>query len=65
MARWHNEKFKRTVTASARKRTETSGVSRGDNALIYEGELEIMARFAADYPSIETGVDLFGFWTHT
>jgi hypothetical protein len=38
---------------------------RGDKALIYEDELEIMARFATDYPSIETGGDLFGFWTHT
>jgi len=65
MARGHNEKFKRTVTASARKRTETSGVLRGDKALIYESELEIMARFATDYPRIETGGDLFGFWTHT
>jgi hypothetical protein len=65
MARGHSEKFRRTIAASARKRTETSGARRGDNALIYEGELEIMARFATDYPSIETGGDLFGFWTHT
>ena len=65
MATGHSEKFRRTMAASVRRRTETSGVLRGDKALIYEGELEIMARFAADYPSIETGGDLFGFWTHT
>ena len=65
MATGHSDKFRRTMAASLRKRTETSGVSRGDKALIYQGELEILARFAADYPSIETGGDLFGFWTHT
>jgi hypothetical protein len=65
MAIGHSEKFMRTIAASARKRTETSGAPRGNNALIYEGELEIMARFVTDYPSIETGGDLFGFWTHT
>jgi len=65
MARGHSEKFRRIIAASAHKRTETSGISRGDKALIYEGELEIMARFVTDYPSIETGGDLFGFWTHT
>ena len=65
MARGHSEKFRRIIAASAHKRTEASGISRGDNALIYEGELEIMARFVTDYPSIETGGDLFGFWTHT
>jgi len=65
MATGHSEKFRRTMAASVHRQTETSGVLRGDKALIYEGELEIMARFAADYPSIETGGDLFGFWTHT
>lgn len=65
MTRGHSEKFRRTIAASVHKRTETSGVSRGDKALIYEGELETMARFVTDYPSIETGGDLFGFWTHT
>jgi hypothetical protein len=66
MARGHSERFMRTLAASVRRRTETSGVSRGDKVLIiYEGELETMARFVADYPSIETGGDLFGFWTNT
>ena len=60
MARGHSEKFRRIIAASAHKRTETSGISRGDKALIYEGELEIMARFVTDYPNIETGGDLFG-----
>jgi hypothetical protein len=53
------------MSASVRKRTDASGVVHADKALIYEGELEIMARFVTDYPSIETGGDLFGFWTHT
>lgn len=65
MARDHSEKFKRVIAASAHKRTEMSGVLRGDKALIYEGELEVMSRFVTDYPRIETGGDLFGFWTHT
>ena len=65
MVRGHSDKFRRAMAASVHRRAETSSVSRGDKALIYEGELDIMARFVADYPSIETGGDLFGFWTHT
>ncbi|MHB8106995.1 MAG: hypothetical protein ACYDH4_06150 [Candidatus Cryosericum sp.] len=65
MARGRSEQFRHKIAASVRKRAETSAVVPGDKALIYEGELEVMARFAADYPSIETGGDLFGFWTHT
>lgn len=34
-------------------------------ALIYESELENIGRHAADYPILETGGDLFGFWTHS
>lgn len=65
MARGYSDQFRHTLAASAHKRTEKSAASHGDKALIYEGELAIMARFVADYPSIETGGDLFGFWTHT
>jgi hypothetical protein len=34
-------------------------------ALIYEGELNYLSRCVLDYPNIETGGDLFGFWTHS
>jgi len=36
-----------------------------DNILTYSCELDVISRFALDYPDIETGGDLFGFWTHT
>jgi hypothetical protein len=65
VARERSERLRRAMAASVHKRTGTSGVLRGDKALIYEGELEIMACFVTDYPGIETGGDLFGFWTHT
>jgi hypothetical protein len=34
-------------------------------AFIYQGELDYISRCVLDYPEIETGGDLFGFWTHT
>lgn len=34
-------------------------------AIIYEGELEYISRCILDYPNIETGGDLFGFWTYS
>src|SRR4051812_13795577 len=34
-------------------------------AVIYESELEFIANCVMDYPDIETGGDLFGFWTHS
>ncbi len=34
-------------------------------ALIYESELEYISRCILDYPKIETGGDLFGFWTYS
>jgi hypothetical protein len=34
-------------------------------ALIYQGELEYMSRVTLDSLAIETGGDLFGFWTHS
>lgn len=34
-------------------------------ALIYKSELDYMSRCVLDYPNIETGGDLFGFWTHS
>ena len=36
-----------------------------NRAVIYASELEYLARCVTDYPDIETGGDLFGFWTHT
>lgn len=34
-------------------------------ALIYQTELDYISKCILDYPDIETGGDLFGFWTHT
>jgi len=33
--------------------------------LIYKSELDYISRCVLDYPNIETGGDLFGFWTHS
>ncbi|MEG4799512.1 hypothetical protein QUB63_05090 [Microcoleus sp. ARI1-B5] len=33
--------------------------------LIYEEELERIAGWVEEYPNLETGGDLFGFWTHS
>lgn len=33
--------------------------------LIYEKELDRIAGWVEEYPSLETGGDLFGFWTHS
>ena len=34
-------------------------------AIIYSGELDYISKCVLDYPQIETGGDLFGFWTHS
>jgi hypothetical protein len=34
-------------------------------AIIYKEELEYISRCVLDYPDIETGGDLFGFWTYS
>ncbi|MDR1582666.1 MAG: hypothetical protein LBS55_05315 [Prevotellaceae bacterium] len=34
-----------------------------DKVIIYRGELEYISRCILDYPNIETGGNLFGFWT--
>jgi hypothetical protein len=34
-------------------------------AVIYQSELDYISRCVLDYPNIETGGDLFGFWTHS
>ena len=34
-------------------------------AIIYQSELDYMSRCILDYPNIETGGQLFGFWTAT
>jgi len=64
MTRGHGESSIRSMTSSVQQQA-TPETLLGDKALIYRGELEIMARFVRDYPDIETGGDLFGFWTHT
>lgn len=33
--------------------------------LIYADEAQRIARFVCEYPDIETGGDLFGYWTHS
>lgn len=65
MARGHSEEFRHRMATTARKKVEAPDHARGDHILIYENELSIMARFVSDYPNIETGGDLFGFWTHS
>lgn len=34
-------------------------------AITYKSELDYISRCVLDYPNIETGGDLFGFWTHS
>lgn len=34
-------------------------------AFIYQNNLDLISRYTLDYPNIETGGELFGFWTHT
>ena len=34
-------------------------------AIIYKAELEYISKCVLDYPNIETGGDLFGFWTYS
>ncbi|ASC71409.1 hypothetical protein XM38_023610 [Halomicronema hongdechloris C2206] len=34
-------------------------------ALVYEGELQRISGWVEEYPNLETGGDLFGFWTHS
>lgn len=34
-------------------------------AVIYQSELDYISRCVLDYPNIETGGDLFGFWTYS
>lgn len=64
MTRAHGENSTHSMTSSVQEQAAPEALQ-GDKALIYQGELEIIARFVRDYPDIETGGDLFGFWTHT
>lgn len=43
--------------------TETFETRRADCAIIYRSELDYLSRCILDYPNIETGGQLFGFWT--
>ena len=65
MARGHSEGFRHMMATTASKKASAPAHARGDTVLIYENELSMMARFVSDYPNIETGGDLFGFWTHS
>jgi len=65
MASGNSEGFGTTLRTQPTRRLEMFGEVRSDKVLIYGNELEAMARFVSDYPSTETGGDLFGFWTHS
>jgi hypothetical protein len=59
---WLNTPFPRgdrPVPAAA------DGVDPSHKVLIYTGEAERIAYLAVQYPDIETGGDLFGYWTHS
>lgn len=34
-----------------------------DTVLVYQSELDYLSRCILDYPHIETGGQLFGYWT--
>jgi hypothetical protein len=34
-------------------------------AFIYQNNLDLISMYTLDYPNVETGGELFGFWTHT
>ncbi len=34
-------------------------------AIVYKSELDFISRCVLDFPNMETGGDLFGFWTHS
>ena len=44
-------------------RQKSDDRSPADSAIIYQSELEEISRYILDYPNIETGGELFGFWT--
>lgn len=39
--------------------------SKYDKVFIYKSELEYLSKSILDYPNIETGGNLFGYWTHS
>jgi hypothetical protein len=45
------------------KRPRTLAKRPSETALIYQGELDYISRCILDSPSIETGGELFGYWT--
>jgi hypothetical protein len=65
MVRGHSKLSTSRMAPSTQEQATAPVTLQGDKALIYQGELEVMARFVRDYPDIETGGDLFGFWTHS
>lgn len=50
---------------SSRRVDDGQPKSTASKALIYADEAQRIARFVCEYPSIETGGDLFGYWTHS
>src|SRR6185295_3006833 len=44
---------------------EPVNVGSGHKVLVYSAEADRIARYTLEYPDIETGGDLFGYWTHS
>jgi len=49
------------MSISSKKNENSTGIP--DRVIIYKGELEYISRCIMDYPNIETGGNLFGFYT--
>ena len=47
------------------KSKNTDNHSKYDKVFIYKSELEFLSKSILDYPNIETGGNLFGYWTHS
>ena len=59
--------IKKSFSQAAKTFSENSEMcsKASDKAIIYKSEWEYISRCILDYPNIETGGQLFGFWTST
>lgn len=48
---------------TSKRADSPSAAGPASKAIIYQSELDFMSRCILDYPDIETGGELFGFWT--
>lgn len=65
-----SKSHKKTLQKSGNVQMETNRYVENPNrpsriAIIYQSELDYISRCILDYPNIETGGQLFGFWTAT